>query len=290
MPSKGNVAFFEYGQFYKQYGSKAYGTVANPASMATGTTSHSYLIRDGISATIPQVQRAIATFLGGGVLLGQMVGGVESLGQFDVTLANFDGALMALANRSNVDTTTVSGWTIVGPNHANPTLENLGSIFTSRFQSRDDGSDGEEYYFNLFIPNFKMEIDLATLTQQGGTNPSTTRAIIRPTMTTKFPNGVAFGANQGWKQNRTDWFYVIAEKPIGLTVFNAAEDSTSFTLGWLPVYEDVTSGNTKNWITKNGTPTAPTSISAATGTVAIPAGANNDLWHALFLTDFEAVA
>lgn len=292
MPAKGNVAQFVYAQFYTRYQGKAYGQLTDPANVDVsggGVTSHAYLVRDPIRATIPQVTRAINEFVGGAGLLGQMMGGIESLGQIDVEFANFDGYLMQLANKSLIDTTTISGATIVAPNHSNPVLRNLGAIFTARFQSREAGSDGDFYYINFCIPNFEMEIDMATFTREAGRNVSPARGVIRPSFTDKFFNGVAFGANQNFHNNRTDYFYVIGEHPYALTTFIAGDTETEFTLGYLPVNAGVTSGNTVNWFTKNGTPTAPSSVDLEDGGVAISAATEEDLWHAFYQTDLEAI-
>jgi hypothetical protein len=290
-PGKGSVAQFIYAQFYKRYNSKAYGILANPAAITAPVTSHAYLVRDPVTATMPQVQRAINEFLGGRGILGQMTGGVESMGQIQVDFANLDANIMTMANKSKIDTTTVANWAMFSPNHANPVLQQMGAIFTARFQSREAGSDGDNYYLNFFLPNFEMELDLASFTREGGRNVSPGRGVIRPSFSGKFPNGVAFGTNQGYKDNMTDYFYAVTEHPIGLTFHVADLDAEAggFNLGYLPVKSTVTGGNTDNWFTKDSVASAPTSVSTTTGAVVLPATAANEQWHSLYLTEFDAI-
>jgi hypothetical protein len=291
MPSTGNIAGFTYAQFYKRYQGKMFGTIANPASPGTNVESHALLMRDPINAALPAATRAVATFLGGGGFLGRMTLGVEEIGEFSMQFANFDGSLMTLANKSNIDTTTVTNWTILGPNHTNPKLEDLGMVLHANFQSRESGTDGDSYWLNLFVPYCDMEINLTNLTREGGVNPSATSAIVRPSVGGKFPNGQAFSSAQGFKNNRTDYFYVITEKPLGLTTWIADGTEDTFTLGYLPTKSTVTSGKTDNWVTKAGVNTAPTSISTSTADVVIAAaGTTGDQWHVIYPTDFDAVA
>jgi hypothetical protein len=291
MPSKGNVAGLFTAQFYKRYNGRAYGQIADPSAPGVNITTHAYRLTDPIRCTLPAVQRAIAEFVGGRGILGRMMLGVESLGNFEAEFANLDGPLMSMANVSNIDTTTVVNWSMFGPNHANPVLQNLGMLLTGRFQDRTLGTDGEFYYITVLVPSIEMEVDLTSLTREGGKNPSPSKAIISPSFAGKFPNGQAFDSTQGFYENTTDYLYIIAAKPIALTTYIANGVATTYTLGFKPTSSAVALGHTDNWFTKGSVDTPPTSISTTTSIVTLAAaGVSGDLHDALYLTDFLPAA
>lgn len=277
--AKGNVAGLYTAQIFITYNGYSYGQIADPANVAAGTTSHAYLVRDPIEASIPEVTRAEATFRGGGRTFGKMQLGVEEIGSFPVQFAAYDPTVFALCGGSSVDTTSVSGWTISGPNNSNPELPQVGMILTSRYQSRVDGTNK---YLNYLFPIGQLVLQSPALTQEGGVNPSPVRGTFTPTFSTKFPNGVGFGTNQDFYNNETDHVLIETNFPLAMTTFVADDSDTTFDVGYLPQYSTVTSGNTNNWFAENGATSAPTSISTSDGAVVIPSATANDIWVVLY--------
>jgi len=289
MSVKGNVAAFTYLQVWRAYQGRAYGDVADPENIAAGTTTHAYLVRDGITASIPQVQREIASFRGGGRLLGTMQLGVSDIGAFDVGLATYDAKLRALVNGSNVDTTSITNVTISGTNVMRADTPAIGMMLSTRFQSRSAGTDGDNLWMTVLFPAGQGDVMTPALSQDGGVNPSASMLRFTPSLTNKFPTGIALGTNQAFEDNRAEMLVLVSAHPMALTSFVADGILTQYILGYRPKYSTVTSGITNHQIAKNSVAAAPTSINTTTGVVVISAGASADVHIALYQTGFVAI-
>lgn len=292
MPVKGNLAFLTYIQIWKQRAGRAFGQVPNPAAPGADVATSAYLLTDPMNLNLPDNANELATFKGGGTILGQMRGALQSLGEITWEQANLDATLRAMANKSNIDTSTVSGWTISGDNENNYEFEQVGMSVHMRYQDRDSGSDGVNKWWNLIIPQGELIIRRpATLGSAGGDNPAPARATFTPSMSTRMPTGVAFSAAQGFKRNIAMAFDAVTTHPLGVACWFADGTETSFDLPYLPIYSTVTTGNLNNWVTKGDAPTAPSSISTSTGAVVIAAaGSSSDAWRVMFPTEFVPAA
>lgn len=286
---KGNIAFINYMQMWRQKDGKAYGQL-DPDNPTPGATSHAYLIDDPVTVNYPELVREKATFRGGGNFYGQMRGVMQTPGDITFTSSALDAAARALANASLVDTTSVSGWVISGENENEYKLRQMGIAFHMRYQDRDSGSDGVNKWLTLVVPQCEIQISRpASVGITGGENTSPARVTVTPSFSSKMPNGIAFGANQGFRGNRAMAYEIEALLPLGITVCIADGSLTSFNLGYLPYYSTVTGGNTNNSATKNGTATAPSSISTSTGAVTIAsAGSSGDEHRVMYPTEFAA--
>lgn len=290
--AQGNVYGFSALQLWKR-GSDgyAYGQIADITAPGTNVTSHAYAMFDGISATLPEVTRALAEFRGGSVHQGSAFMGTERLAPVPVELSNYDDTLNTLVGNGNADTTTVSGWTISGINEQNPSPTQLGAMLTLRFQSRASGTDGDNMYLNVLMPNCTgVYSRVSAITQNGGENPSPSRLTLALAAASKHPTGVAFGSNQGWYNSRTSLYFIVTAYPLAVSSYFADGVATTFILGYRPKYSTVTTGNTNNWTAKNGTATAATSINTTTGVVTLAAaGSSGDKHVVIYPTEFTAI-
>lgn len=288
--AKGHVYGFDAIQVYKYYNGYAFGQIADPTTPGTNVTSHAYAMFNGISASLPAVSRALATFRGGSVPLGSAFLGVEALTSFDISLSAFDNTLNTMVGNGNADTTTVSGWEVSGMNEQNPTPNQLGIVLNLRIQRQDAGYIGDNYFLNVFFPNVTCTYNqIATITQDGGENPSPSTLTVAPAASGKFASGIAFSSNQNFKNNATACYFVMTTHPLAVTTYIADGAATTFTLGYRPQYSTVTTGNTNNSTAKNGTATAVTSINTTTGLVTIAsAGTAADKWVVTYPTNWVA--
>lgn len=266
---KGDLSFLSYMQVWKRRsGGTFMGQLADPDNPTPDTVSHAYLIEDPIDLTLPEISREVANFKGGGNYFGRKVGMIQNIPDITFTLAHVDAVLRALGNRSKIDTTSVSGWEISGENENEFELEQLGLSIHVMYQDRDAGTDGDNKWWNLIIPQGELLVRRpAQVGIRGGDNTSPARGVFTPSLGGKFPTGVAFGANQGFKGNRAMGVEIVTDYPLALSTFFRDGTETTYTLAYLPVYDDVSGGNTNNWFTLQGTPTAPTSVAPTTGLV-----------------------
>lgn len=268
---------------------RAIGQMDPDALPTAPATSHALTyVGDGISATIPAVRYREAEF-GGSELKGRAFMGLETIDNFEVVNSVADDNLYILARGGKRDTTSLINAAIVGANENNPTPYRLGVAIVDKLQSRDTGTDGNTEYRTRIYPDCQCVIAVTGSKVEGGRNPNPVAITVKPSMAKKFPGGVAFGSAQGWRGNKTTGFWILAAKPYALTAFLADGVATTFITGYRGTSSLVTGGNTTNWFTKNGTPTAPASFVPATGVVTIAAGVTGDLWDALYQTDYEGI-
>jgi hypothetical protein len=167
-------------------------------------------------------------------------------------------------------------------NELNPDPNDIGVFLTSKFHSRASGSDGELKYRTLYMRG-QLRFSQPPLSHAGGENPSPMRATFFPKVVSKFPNGVAFGANQSLYKNKAVMLQIVSDRPIAMTTYIANGVATTFTAAYKPWKNTVTGGNTDNFVTKAGVATAPSSINTSTGVVTLAsAGTTGDLHHIIY--------
>ena len=252
----------------------------DPDSLGVGPTlSPAFMLRGPMTLKAAKAARASVEFRGAGTPEGKRPAGIDSIGDAELQMSQWDSGLDPIINGGLVDTTSLSGAEISSPNNINPSPNVLALCNIVRVDRRD--SLNRVDYLHLLYPNCTMSRQTPDMQQVDGNqkNPSPVTAVITPSVATKFPNGVAFGANQAWYRNSEFEFYMTSQYPYFMDVWVADGSATTFTLTYLPKYSGVGTGNTNNWVTKNGTPTAPTSINTSTGLVTIAsAGSAGDLW------------
>lgn len=255
---------------------------------ANATVSSAYYTRL-ISGGTPQPRdQNIVEFEGGNGIVGQLAFGTRTLTSFDVTTDHIEPDMIALAVGGLVDQSSNDRWTIFSNNPTKVRLGNIGIMITQEYQSQDDATQGNTRYLTCVIP-------IATVTFQWGgaayqaKSPST--LTITPTTAGKFPNGVAFGANQTWEGNETDHFFIITDNPVAYTMFIADGADDTYVTGYRPSSSIVTDANTTaNWQAVNGTATAPSSVNTSTGVVTLAAaGSAADKVGVIYETGFIAI-
>lgn len=288
--ARGNVYAFEKALVWRVGDDGIATGQLDPDSLTPNTTSHAYLINGPITATLPDVSFAAAEFRGGGSYEGRADMGVQSVGEGTLNVSQLDAALDALLQGGSVDTTSLSGATITSPNSLNPSSRTVGLMLIGRIQRRETASAGDNQYLHIIYPKVQMRSVTPNLTQEGGTNPSPVTLKFQASVATKFPVGVAFGANQGWYQNSEFHYRMIASNPYALTVFVQDALATTYITGYRPVSSVVTGGNTNNWFSVDGVVTAPTSIDTTTGVVTLAAaGTSGKVAVAFYQTQFVAI-
>lgn len=284
-----------YGNLYKLQW--AWVSRINSSGIATGQldpdspgspplTSSAYLIRGPMSLKTAKGKRSITKFVGGSVPEGTVQGGLNDIEAAELQVSQFDGALRALLQGGLVDTTSLSGMEFSAANNINPDPRTVAFCGIAKIDRKDSVKRGD--YIHFFYPQCQMSITTPDLSQTDGdqTNPSPLSITITPSVTTKFLGGVAFGVNQGWYQNSEFEYQGIAQYPYFMTAWLQDGVATTFTLPYLPKKSTVTTGNTDNWVIRNGTPTAPTSINTSTGLVTMAAvGTSGQYTNVMFPVD-----
>jgi len=256
----------------------------DPLATETGDTVSNALafIGDPISAALPDVQYRRATF-GGARFLGSAYMGIDPIGEFEIQLTSADANLYAMLKGGNIDTTTISGAQITSPNNNSTSPNDIGLMFTVASQSGDDGTDGDTEYRTYVFPRAQAFIREAGGNVTSGENPQAVTMSVSPTLASKHPWGAAFGSNEGFAGNKTDHYMLQAQYPYGLTTWIADGSETTFEVEFLGASTTVTSGNTDNVFSINGTVTAPTTFAGtSTGVVTVAAAGSDGDNHCAF--------
>lgn len=284
---RGSLVGFAYAQAWRVgTDGLAYGTYGEGAP--NGTTTHAMLLRNPVSAQVPNPARVVTNLTGGNRWLGQVQFGISDVGQFPLVLEDSDADFFAMANDSLVNETDNARWTEFADNKNNSILPQLGLMFSTLFQSREDGSDGAELWINYIIPRCTVDVNFAQMAYQA---EGTVTCQVAPTMSDKKPTGEAL-TNLGVKQGRTVMYAIVTPKPLALTTcINAGTPSTDIILGYKPTGTTVALANCGNYHTKAGVPAALSSVTIATATaVKSAAGLSGDKDIILYETDFELAA
>lgn len=254
----------------------------DPAATETGnTTSHALaFIGDAIASGVPEVTYKQATF-GGSRQLGSAFMGINPIGTFDIQLSSMDATLINMAKGGNIDTTTVSGATLFSQNNNAQSPNDMGLMYSRQIQDRESGSDGDTKYITTVIPRCQVFVTDTGGNTTDGENPQPVTVTVTASMAEKHPWGASFGTNEGFAGNKTDHYYLTAEYPYGLTTWIANGVATTYDVEFDNATTSVTSGNTDNIFSINGTVTAPSSFASKTVTIAA-AGSDGDNHTAMY--------
>lgn len=277
---------------YAQYGlvgtnGFGYGTVGESA--AVNTTMSAKLLRYPKNATLPQPQRVITPITGGDRFLGQVMFGPNDFGSFPLVLANWDAEFSALATASVADQTTNSRWTRTSDNLDETDLPQMFLILATLFQSRDDDSDGVNYWANWIIPRCQIAPQNPGAQYQAAAEVTYT---VTPTYSKYEPTGLPLsGTGMGLANDRALATCIITNKPLALTNYLANGVATTFVLGFRPAYATpLTVNATPNEMIKNGTPTALSAVNTSSGQVTLAAaGSSGDKIGVFYETDFVGI-
>lgn len=247
----------------------SYGTAGSGA--ANGTTSNAYVVDFPKTAGIPQPDRTKISFSGGNKWMGNYMYGIADLDDFEMAVQDFDADLVALVTGSNVDVTTNAQWVIFCENLNLADLPQCSIMLQYQFQSTASATLGQNYWITCVVPRCQIQ-PKGTAGPEFQTAGSYSFKIVHQ-MASVMPNGVAFGTNQGWFNNRTPSFYLLSDNPIAMTSYIANASSASIVVAYTPITSAVgTSSSSKNWVSQNGVAIAATSVTPATKTFAISSG------------------
>lgn len=261
--------------------------------LASGATSHAYLLRYPKTAGLPTPERPRIDFQGGDVWIGSHQFPISSFGDFTFNTADVDGTLNALITGSKVDITTNAQWTEWSENVLKQTLPTVSVIITYRIQSTDPTNFGQNFWFHYVIPQaiIAPNNDSPAFQAAGEFSWKCT-----PTTSARRINGLPFTtAANGYENNKTVAYRMVTENPVTQTVHIANSTTATFTSAYLPITSAVgTATNSKNHITK-GDASAPdtTAVAATTVTVAtkefvVGSVVSGDYVSALYETAFAA--
>lgn len=250
----------------------------NPDSLGVGpTVSPALMIKGPVKLTTAKATRASVEWRGGGFSEGKKAQGVDSIGSATLEVTRWDNTLDKMLMGGLADTTSLVNAEFSSPNNLNPSPNVVGFIGIAMV----DVPGGTTKYIHICYPSCTISKLTPDISQGEGQqkNPNNITLTIEPSTATKFPTGVAFGANQSWYGYSEFEFTMTAAYPYMLDTWIADGTAVTFDLTVLPAVSTVTTGNTSNWVTKNSTPTAPTSISTSTKAVIIAAaGSQTDIW------------
>lgn len=267
--------------------SAGYATGQAGTAPANGTTSHAYMTQDISTSGFSPRAPVVVEFEAGNAIVGKTSYGGSDLQAFDITGDAEDHSIMALTNGSNKDTTTVSGWEVVGSNPLRIAMPDMIVMITNEFISREAATKGTTFYRNVIIPSCKIRCNIGGFAFQGKV-PFTMN--VTPTSAAKFPNGVAFSSNQAWADNTIDHYVIVTENPLALTTFISDGTETDFITGYRPVSTVVTISTRPNWFARNGTAQALSSIVTTTGVATMAAaGTAGDFNVLVYETNFVTI-
>lgn len=264
------------------------GQVADPETISNATTMQPYLIRSLVNFTPESRPLAVITNKGGQKIISKTVLGADDVGEGTFTLSEYDETFTALIKGSAVDTSTVDGMAMVGSNINQRNFPRFFVMFGTRFTDSVDGSD---YWLTDIYPNAQIyQPDARSISQDTGVNPNPLTYNIIPSQSTKNIDGRNMSSSSGLTVvDASDMTVSIRSRyMLAFTSFKAAAASTTYTLGYRPVYNTAT-GNADNSITKNGTTFAVSSVNTSTGAVTFTADADADFHVCLYQTQFVAI-
>lgn len=246
------------------------------------------LVLDSITAIgAPGTSRITVSRFGGQQFKGRFDLGPGEFADFNLAFSDDSPSLAFLSNGAKVNTTTVTGVTVGGENTRPVSLNDLGGIFTVGAQAitRSTGAISTQFV-HFWQPAFtlaKIPEELAGI-QSSTTNPydsvynmavSNSLQLQNGTLLTTLDIGVSAAFRIPFRS---------PYKNYALATAYADGTGTTFTLPRLPLFNTATTGG-ENYITKNGVPTAVTSVNVSTGVVTLAAaGSAGDIWNLWYPT------
>lgn len=267
MPTPGYSAGFERMLIWLTSGKYAAGTAGD--GLADGGTTHAVLVEDVESANLNFQPSTPVDIRGGDRIAATMMFGNPRLNSFDIQISIINPTLIAMLSDTVVDETENSEFELYSNNTFKLDPIYVGIMLTQRHQPKSLGASGDDEYHTLCIPRAAVVVQPGNFGYQA---PSMITLSVTPTFTDSLPNGTLFSdTSLGVEGDRADNFELITEKPMHITTFKGNASDDTFNLLYTPASEVVTLAASKNWWAVDGTPAAPTSVTAATKAVALSA-------------------
>lgn len=265
----------------------------DPDALVQDTVYPAYLMKNVISLQTAQATYSTVEFKGGGKPEGKIQAGIDTIGNATLSLSVWDNALDAVIKGGLIDTTSLSGAEISSPDNINPNPNTV--AFCAIAKIDDVENVGSSSFFHIFYPKCTITRNTPNVQQVEGnqTNPNPVTLNITPVTATKFPNGLAFGANQGWYGYSEFEFTLTSLYPYFMDAYVQDGTEVDWSSTYLPKYSDITGGNTKNWYTRNGAifSSGLTSHNTSTGLVTMAAaGTAAQIVNAMYMVDDSVLA
>jgi hypothetical protein len=260
-----------------------YGQLDPTGTLTPDTVSHALgYVGESSFASLPEVIYKRFDF-GKARYLGSAFAGIEPIPEFTIELSSVDANLDVLANGATIDTTTIANVNLWSPNHNNQSPNRIGLMMTVASQPRGTGCDGGVEYSTFVIPSCQIFVNRAGGSTDAGTDTQAVTVTVSPDMATHHAWGAQFGSNENFAGNKTEIVYLQGDNPYAVTAWVADGIETTYEVEYVAASNAVTSGNTTNVFSIDGTVTAPTSFDPATGVVTIAAaGTTGDLHTAFY--------
>lgn len=264
-----------------------WGSASNPNSVANGTTTHMYRVRNPVSISADADTVPVVRFQGGGVEYASTFVGITERGNFTIEFSSFDEQFEAFLNRTLIDVTTNTGATVTVDNARQTTFDNIALLMAMAMTNPDTGVDE-------FV-NIAMTGKLVRTEQQGAeqvTGDTTNPSNISYRFTRNVVNRHIFGVPISAGVNGVAASTVVrirTAKPLALTSYKGDDTDTTFALGFLPTSNSVTGALDGQFISRNGVITPVTTVNTTTGVVTPAAIADGDNFVVLYPTDFNPI-
>lgn len=264
------------------------GQVADPETIANGTTMQPLYIGSLIDFTPETPTEVTATNFGGQTVISQTTLGTSSLGTATFQLSEYDERLLPLLNNTVLDVAEVDGFAETAENINQTVFPRFFVMVAQRFTNSTNGAD--EWKMRIYHNCQVRPANRGNISQAGGENPNPTSFVLTPSKSTRKLSGRPFSATTGLKvEKASDTVTVIRAKyPLSFTSHKAAAADTGYVLGYRPIF-NTASGATDNSLTKNGVTLSATSLSTTTGALVFTAGSDADFHVALYQTLFQAI-
>ena len=265
------------------------GTDTTPDVVSNNATTHAYYVGglDKLTGATPTIDVAINK--GGQKVVSKTPLGIADWGTPGIVLSEFNEVLNAYIKGATADVTTMTEWVQSPANVNQLDFPRMVILVAAKFTHSSDLTD---YYLNWVFHNGQWnETAPAGTSQEPGVNPNPSGYQLDLSLSTRNgATGRPFSASSGvYVVGAADTYTRIRSRyPLSITTYVDDGSTGSFVLGYRPVYTDNT-GAATNSITKNGTTTAVTSVTVATGAVVITPGSATDRWVVCYPTQFTAI-
>lgn len=246
--------------------------IGQSATLANGSTSGAYVATKPVTSGYTAPAAVSIDLNAGDKTYGRAQFGNALTPSFDMTLNDYDTALIATISGSTVNTSN-SKITVASdnPNLTSPYV--LGLALQSRLQQ----ADGTNYWLTHIFPKCQMRIKRGGPAFQA---VAPTTISVTPQMTTYAITGQVFastGLNMNLEGDQADNYHVITANPIHYVTQKSDAAATTVNLIYKPLTTTITLNAAENNMWKNGTATALSACTLAGVATLAAAGTAGDV-------------
>lgn len=264
------------------------GMVADPESIANGTTMHARRLIAPINSSGLRYTRNQINWVGGMGLQGSQPTGIVGAPTFDFALTAHDEVWEALFTRTAIDETIATDYPVTAAN-IQQTVPVDGMLILSVGETPIGGTFG---YRHFMYPNITIaKADDGEGNQTTGDNPLGARYNVTVNMAERTPFGLLFEDTSLGVENDIDGLVKWRTRwPIHVTSYKGVDSATSFVLGYKPINTE--HAGAKNVFTQDGALAHAdvSGVSDSTGAVTITEQDGAEFWVAAYETLYKAVA